>query len=185
VVRPIHLIAASNGDPAGAAPGLEALEQLAASLARTFRTPCRIRPETLDVSAVYEPKRGQYHSTAILQQMERVADPDARVLAITGCDLYVPVLTFVFGEAQLDGNCAIVSTARLKEEFYGLPPREDLTVERLVKEASHEIGHTFGLRHCADWRCVMSSSHGVERLDLKSAEFCKSCRKPLMESRYW
>ena len=40
-----------------------------------------------------------------------------------------------------------------------MPPREDLLRERLVKEAAHELGHTFGLRHCADWRCVMASSH--------------------------
>jgi archaemetzincin len=164
---------------------LEVLEQLASVLARTFRTPCRIRPETVDVSPAEDARRRQYYSTAILQQMERSVDPDARVLGITGCDLYVPVLTFVFGEAQLDGNCAVVSTARLKEEFYGLPAREELMRERLIKEAAHELGHTFGLRHCNDWRCVMSSSHGVERLDVKGAEFCKSCRKPLMESGYW
>jgi len=184
-VRPIHIIPLSNGSPAGAAPGLAVLEHLASALARSFRTPCRIRPEMLDVTPAGDALRGQYYSTAILQQMERAVDPDARVLGVTGCDLYVPVLTFVFGEAQLDGNCAVVSTARLKEEFYGLPPREDLMRERLVKEAAHELGHTFGLRHCENWRCVMSSSHGVERLDVKGAEFCKACRKPLMESGYW
>ncbi len=184
-MRPIHIIPLSNGCPAGSAPGLAVLEQLASALARAFRTPCRIRPETFDVTQAADARRQQYYSTAILQQMERSVDPDARVLGVTGCDLYVPVLTFVFGEAQLDGNCAVVSTARLKEEFYGLPPREDLMRERLVKEAAHELGHTFGLRHCEDWRCVMSSSHGVERLDVKGAEFCKACRKPLMESGYW
>jgi uncharacterized peroxidase-related enzyme len=105
-----------------------------------------------------------------------MADPDARVWASPACDLFVPVLTFVFGEAQLDGNCAVVSTARLDEEFYGLPARSDLLRERLVKEASHELGHTFGLRHCADWRCVMASSHAVERLDVKGADFCAACR---------
>ena len=184
-MKPIHLIPLSNGCPAGSAPGLEVLEHLASTLARTFRTPCRIRPETVDVSQAQDARRQQYYSTAILQQMERTADPDARVLGITGCDLYVPVLTFVFGEAQLDGNCAVVSTARLKEEFYGLPAREELMRERLIKEAAHELGHTFGLRHCTDWRCVMSSSHGVERLDVKGAEFCKACRKPLLEHGYW
>ena len=90
------------------------LEHLAATLARTFRTPCRIRPETFDVAFACDERRGQYYSTAILQRLERVADPDARMLGVTACDLYVPVLTFVFGEAQLDGNCAVVSTARLQ-----------------------------------------------------------------------
>ena len=187
-MKPIHLIplGAPNGSgPGVSAPGLNELEHLAAALARTFRTPCRIRPERFDVSYSFDPRRGQYYSTAIIQRLERASNADARVLGVTACDLFVPVLTFVFGEAQLDGNCAVVSTARLKDEFYGLPAREDLLRARLVKEAAHELGHTFGLRHCENWRCVMSSSHGVERLDVKGAEFCKACRKPLMESGYW
>jgi archaemetzincin len=183
-VKPIHLIPLCNG--AGPLePGLVSLEHLAASLARTFRTPCRIRPETFDVSFSRDEARGQYYSTAILQRLERAADIDARVLGVTGCDLYVPVFTFVFGEAQLDGNCAVVSTARLREEFYGMPGRDELYRERLLKEAAHELGHTFGLRHCADWRCVMSSSHGVERLDVKGADFCSSCRKKVLSNGFW
>jgi archaemetzincin len=116
-VKPIHLIPLCNGS-GPLEPGLVMLEHLAANLARTFRTPCRIRPETFDVSFSRDEGRGQYYSTAILQRLERTADMDARILGVTACDLYVPVLTFVFGEAQLDGNCAVVSTARLQEEFY-------------------------------------------------------------------
>lgn len=178
-MKPIHLI------PLAEEPGLDLLEYLAASLARTFRTPCRIRPLKFDLSFSWDAGRQQYYSTAILQRLERAADPDARVLGVTACDLYVPVLTFVFGEAQLDGNCAVVSAARLREEFYGMPPREDLLRERLVKEAAHELGHTFGLRHCADWRCVMASSHAVERLDVKGADFCQACRKSVVQNGYW
>jgi len=185
-VKPIHLIplVLSNGGGQGVSvsPRINDLEQLAASLVRTFRTSCQIRPETLDVSFAFDAGRQQYYSTAIIQRLERTADPDARVLGVTACDLYVPVLTFVFGEAQLDGNCAVVSTARLGEEFYGLPARADLLRERLVKEASHELGHTFGLRHCADWRCVMTSSHAVERLDVKGADFCAACRRPVVQN---
>jgi archaemetzincin len=184
-VKPIHLIPLGAPSRPGAEPGLDLLEYLAAALARTFRTPCRIRPETFDLSFALDGGRQQYHSTAIIQRMERAVDPDARVLGVTASDLYVPVLTFVFGEAQLDGNCAVVSTARLKEEFYGLPGRQELLRERLLKEAVHELGHTFGLRHCADWRCVMTSSHAVERLDVKGAEFCRACRKPVFSNGYW
>jgi archaemetzincin len=161
------------------------MEQLAASLARTFRTPCRIRPHTLDLAFARDERRQQHYSTAILQRLEQVSDSTARVLAVTDCDLYVPVLTFVFGEAQLQGNCAVVSTARLHEEFYGMPPRQDVLRDRLLKEAVHELGHTFNLRHCPDWSCVMSSSHGVELLDVKGAEFCRSCRKPISADSYW
>jgi archaemetzincin len=174
-VKPIHLIPVGVSDNARTFPGLDDLETLAAALARTFRTPCRIRPEMLDVSFAFDERRGQYHSTAIIQRLERTADRDARVLGVTACDLFVPVLTFVFGEAQVDGNCAVVSTARLDDSFYGLPAGTDILRERLVKEATHELGHTFGLRHCDHWQCVMTSSHGVERLDVKGAEFCGAC----------
>jgi len=183
-VKPIHLIPMSNGN-GPLEPDLVTLEHLAATLARTFRTPCRIRPETFDLSFARDEKRHQYYSTAILQKLEKASDLDARVLGVTACDLYVPVLTFVFGEAQLDGACAVVSTARLQEEFYGTPGRAELHRERLVKEGVHELGHTFGLRHCADWRCVMSSSHGVERLDVKSADFCGACAKVIFRNGYW
>jgi len=109
-VKPIHVIplVSVNGGL-----GLDRLEHLAATLARTFRTPCRIRPETFDISFALDEKRQQYYSTAILQRLERIADPDARALGVTTSDLYVPVLTYVFGEAQLEGNCAVVSSARL------------------------------------------------------------------------
>jgi archaemetzincin len=181
-VKPIHLIPLANG---GVAPALDLLEHLAAALARTFHTACRIRPDHIDVTGARDERRQQYYSTAILQQIERASSGGARVLGVTTCDLYVPVLTFVFGEAQLDGECAVVSTARLREEFYGMPPSEQLLRDRLVKEAAHELGHTFGLRHCSDWRCVMASSHGVERLDVKTAEFCPSCRRPIADTSYW
>ncbi len=177
----MHVIPLANGTDA---PGLDLLEHLAATMARLFRAPCQIRPETLDVSFAADQRRGQHYSTAILQKMETHAG-GGRVLGVTTCDLYVPVLTFVFGEAQLDGNCAVVSTARLHDEFYGLPGNDAMMRERLIKEAAHELGHTFGLRHCPDWRCVMSSSHGVERLDIKGAEFCADCRKAVAGSGYW
>jgi archaemetzincin len=181
-VKPIHLVAVANGSAAD--PGLAILEHLAAGLARTFRTSCRVRAELLNAGFAHDPGRNQYHSTAILQRLERLSDPDTRLLGVTRLDLFVPVLTFVFGEAQLEGNCGIVSLARLQEEFYGLPGRDGLLQERLLKEAVHELGHTFGLRHCPDWQCVMTSSHAVERLDVKGADFCAACRREVFRF-YW
>jgi archaemetzincin len=151
------------------------LGSLALRLADTFRMECRVRADRVDAAFARDFYRNQYHSTAILHAMQPLVEKDARLLAVASVDLSVPVLTFVFGEAQLSGSCAVVSLHRLREEFYGLPPSEELMRERLVKEAVHELGHTFGLRHCDDWRCVMTSSHAVERLDVKGAEFCSAC----------
>ena len=152
------------------------LERLAISLAHVFETPCRVQPQPIDISFAFDQARRQYYSTAILQHLA-AGNGAGRILGVAPGDLFVPVLTFVFGEAQLEGGCAIVSTARLREEFYGLPPREDLLQERLLKEAVHELGHTFGLRHCENWQCAMAASHAVERIDIKDADFCQACRR--------
>ena len=165
----IDLLPVSDVDPA-------LVETLSQKLSRYFRTRCRIRPNHIDPAFALDPQRGQYHSTAILQFLQRIANGD-RILAVTGHDLFVPVLTFVFGEAQLAGNCAVVSIHRLREEVYGLPPNPALLEERLFKEAVHELGHTYGLRHCDDWNCAMTSSHSVEWLDVRSAELCRRCRR--------
>jgi len=90
-------------------------------------------------------------------------------------DLFIPVLTFVFGEAQLNGRAAIVSFHRLDSQVYGLPPNPNLLLARLFKESIHEMGHTFNLLHCHVNQCVMGSSSTVDGVDLKSARFCNSC----------
>ena len=157
--------------------GIRSSSPLLAELVEYLPVPAIIDEETLDPVFAWSEKREQYYSTLLLQSLALRAQPGERVLGITQVDLYVPVLTFVFGEAQLGGPSAVVSTYRLREETYGLPPDPIRLRERLLKEAVHEIGHTYGLRHCSEWDCVMTSSHGVEMIDVKSSDFCPSCRK--------
>lgn len=156
--------------------GTQIPARLTAAIAAAFGYRCEIGEAPFDPAAAFDPERGQHHSTALLDRLVAVCPGAHRVLGVTAFDLFVPVLTFVFGEAQVGGRCAVVSSFRLREEYYGLPADEELTAERLVKEAVHELGHTFGLRHCDDWTCVMHSTHAVERLDLKTAELCEHCR---------
>jgi archaemetzincin len=152
------------------------LEGLAQSLARELKHECEVLPAEIDLSASFNASRGQFHSTEILARMAaRLTSDTWRLLGVTAVDLYIPILTFVFGEAQLPGTLAVVSTHRLRQEFYGLPADEGLLDERLLKEALHELGHTLGLTHCHDTECVMAASHAVERIDLKSAHFCPQC----------
>lgn len=159
------------------------LDELAATLARLFRISCRVRKEIMDVEFALDSIRGQYHSSMILQRMVPQAEAGIRLVGITELDLYVPVLTFVFGEAQLHGRCALVSTHRLREEYYGLEEKPQLLAQRLVVEVVHELGHTFGLRHCGNWRCAMASTHSVERLDLKEPGYCADCSRGIISGR--
>lgn len=162
--------------PFGAVPA-ELLAELRDGLSREFLASCEVLPPEPDPRFAFNVTRRQYLSTEILAQMiKRETTAASRLLGITLVDLYIPILTFVFGEAQLQGNCALVSAHRLRQEFYGLPPNEILFHERLLKEATHELGHTLTLSHCEDYQCVMSPSHGVEWIDLKTSRFCTACR---------
>ncbi|MBI5434241.1 MAG: archaemetzincin family Zn-dependent metalloprotease [Planctomycetes bacterium] len=152
------------------------IERLGDELAREFRCEVRVRLPWFDPEDAYDSERGQYDSTELLAAL--LADPDASdalVLGVTGVDLFVPVLTFVYGEAQLDGRAAVVSLHRLRTEAYGLAPDPALLHERLYKEAAHELGHVHGLLHCADPSCVMRASSYVEQVDGKTREFCDAC----------
>ncbi|HUI50896.1 MAG TPA: archaemetzincin family Zn-dependent metalloprotease [Terriglobales bacterium] len=162
--------------PLGAVPQ-EHLAELAEGLAQEFLIPCEIQSAISEPSFAFNVTRQQYSSTEILAALARRDTPDTfRVLGVTTLDLYIPILTFVFGEAQLGGTAAVVSLHRLRDEFYGLPPNIPALRERLLKEAVHELGHTLTLSHCEDYQCVMSASHGVELVDLKSSRFCPACR---------
>ncbi|MEO8167682.1 MAG: archaemetzincin family Zn-dependent metalloprotease [bacterium] len=128
-------------------------------------------------------QRGQYNSVFVLRNLVREVPKDAvRLLGVTEKDLFIPMLSFVFGQAQLNSSGAVVSLARLRQEFYGLPANEVLLCARAVKESVHEIGHTFGLTHCADSTCPMSLSNNVRQVDLKGDELCKSCSIILEEN---
>ncbi len=135
----------------------------------------------IELAPAYAAGRHQYHATLILAALLRkLPEAGARIVGITSVDLFIPVLTFVFGQSQLSGSAAVVSTFRLRTQFYGLPPDEGLLLERTIKEAVHELGHAFGLVHCADHRCVMRASSYVEEVDLKGAEFCAACRPTVL-----
>jgi len=156
------------------------LKPLAEGLTQRLRVACSIQPDGLEAEFAFNPLRRQYHSTEILKKLlQKPPSESWKVLGVTEMDLYIPILTFVFGEAQVSDGGAVVSTHRLRQEFYGLPADQELLRGRLLKEALHELGHTYGLRHCADYLCVMSASHGVERIDLKRAEFCLACAPAL------
>jgi archaemetzincin len=157
-------------------PARDFLPPLAAKLAQVFGLETAVRSCWFDPELAFSGARGQYNSRILLAQLLSGSPPGAtRLLGVTGSDLFIPVLTHVFGEAQLDGPAAIVSSYRLDNRLYGLPPDRNRHLERLLKEAIHELGHTYQLIHCRRHPCVMMSSTYVEDIDQKSDRFCGEC----------
>lgn len=155
----------------------EIISPLIDCLSDVFGAGVRTRAPGFDVHAAYDAGRDQYNSTELLERLYAETPEGCKVVGVISHDLFVPVLTFVFGEAQLNGRVAVVSTYRLRSAFYGLPTDEHLLIERLQKEAVHELGHTFGLVHCPLPTCVMYSTTAVEEVDVKNVEFCPTCRR--------
>jgi archaemetzincin len=135
-----------------------------------------LRPRPLPPH-LYHVTRGQYHSNQLLEYLLAENNPKIfRILGITAVDLYIPILTFVFGEAQLEGKAAIISIFRPRGDAGGAIPPQDVLLKRLIKLSLHELGHTFGLGHCRQEACLMGFSSNLEKLDQNHLAFCKYCQ---------
>jgi archaemetzincin len=125
----------------------------------------------------YNPLREQYSSTSILEKLSGLAPAQAyKILALCEVDLFIPILTYVYGEAQLSGKTCIVSLFRLKNQENPLKNLTEVFEKRFIKEAIHELGHTFGLQHCPDHACLMHYCRSIDDVDQKSDQFCRYCR---------
>ena len=155
----------------------ELLERLSLDLNVTLGRQTSVTSWKIDPGVAHDPLRNQFNSTRLLAELfERDPPEPTRLLGVTDVDLYAPVLTFVFGEAQLSGPTAIVSLHRLRPERYGLESDPHQLHRRLLVEAVHELGHTAGLRHCQEPTCAMRGSTYVEEIDLKGPGFCEHCQ---------
>jgi archaemetzincin len=141
-------------------------------------TKCHVVEERLPLlENALDKKRGQYRSNQILIAIQSYAAKKglSRILGVLDVDIFVPELNFVFGEAAFPGKAALISLWRLKPEFYGDSANGNVLVERSLKEAVHEIGHTLGLKHCQRFSCVMHFSNSIFDTDRKQNLFCDGC----------
>jgi archaemetzincin len=157
------------------------LNELSSGLKNVFGYAIEIRPPSNIPEQTCDPKRSQYNASELLAFLKKIRlKSGEKILGVTGIDLFAEGLNFVFGQAEMGGSAAIISLARLQQEFYGSPPDRRLLTERTLKEAVHELGHTFNLVHCPDPGCVMHFSNNLHDTDIKSFAFCPNCQPKMI-----
>ena len=158
----------------------ELLQRVIIELRKVLSAKISIAELNLDLKKSYSSERNQYYSTQIIAEaVNQTPHLNGKVVLMVDFDLYIPVFTFVFGEAQMNGKHSIVSLCRLHEEFYTGKTNDELLFDRTIKEVLHELGHNFGLLHCNNWDCVMHSSSIIEEVDIKGRSYCSQCIKSI------
>ncbi len=155
------------------------VERIQENFNTVFQAECAVIKEAIfQLEQVFDEERQQYHSSTILAMIRRYATRNNtldKFLGIVDVDIFVPQLSFVFGEAECPGRTALISLYRLRPEFYGRKSNMELLLERAAKESTHELGHTLGLQHCSDPFCVMHFSNSIFETDRKQSFLCKNC----------
>ncbi len=156
------------------------LEKIARDVHQEFHLPVSFEGSHLDLSEFYDPMRRQYDGNSLLKEID-ASSPQGHLknMGLFRVDLFIPILTYIFGQAALKGKTGIASLYRLRNEQYGMKKDEKLLMERFCKVIIHEIGHMFGLLHCHVPPCVMRSSTYVEDIDQKSGHLCIRCRNEI------
>lgn len=153
------------------------LKRISGEVEASFRHPAVTEECHLDISPFYNPARRQYDGDRLLHHIPGCTKSEyTKIIGLFRVDLYIPILTYIFGQAILGQRTAVASVYRLRNELYGMKPDEELLLSRTVKEVVHELGHTFGLIHCRSITCVMRASTYVEEIDLKDSSFCPRCQ---------
>jgi len=156
------------------------LKKIAETVNHELLLPVNIKEGHIDISEFYDPVRRQYNGNRLLKEIDLLfADDSNKTIGLFNVDLFIPILTYIFGQAFLSGRSGIASLYRFSNERYGMNQDDNFILERFKKEIIHELGHTLGLIHCHIPTCVMRSSTYVEDIDQKSASLCGSCRSSL------
>jgi archaemetzincin len=162
--------------------GEAVLNIVAANLQEILKLPVDILPARQTPEFAYSDRRKQYQAALILKRLAESRQPHPRILAIVSVDLFIPVLTYVYGEAQIGGRAAVVSIHRLTQKEEGGGVSLDTFYERVAKVALHELAHTFDLVHCKQSECIMRFSSGPTDLDELPLFFCEYCEAFLEEA---
>ena len=156
------------------------LDKTVEAVNHEFFCTTNVKEGHIDLSEFYDSARRQYNGNTLLKHVDSLSFPDSsKTLGLFSVDLFIPILTFIFGQAFLGGRTGIASLYRLNNERYGMIGDDQFLIDRFRKEVIHELGHTFGLIHCQNPTCVMRSSTYVEDIDQKEQHLCSKCRTEL------
>jgi archaemetzincin len=153
------------------------MRNIAEAVKKEYLLDVNLKEGHMDLSEFYDPTRRQYNGVRLIREVETSFSSDSsKTIGLFNVDLFIPILTYIFGQAFLNGRTGIASSYRLSNERYGMNSNNTVFLERYVKEVIHELGHTFGLIHCHIPTCVMRSSTYVEDIDQKDPHLCPACR---------
>ncbi|MBV9719198.1 MAG: archaemetzincin family Zn-dependent metalloprotease [Candidatus Eremiobacteraeota bacterium] len=173
----IRLVPINTVDPAF-------LNRLAICIEERFLASCRVERSLVVPRSALNATRGQMFVATLNAKVQRAyPGGDGVLLAVTDFDLYKTSHRFVFGDADETQGVAVVSTQRLRCEFYAEPSDANLLFQRTLKESIHELGHAFSLRHCYNARCAMYYSNSIFETDNKMPHFCPTCERRLTRTR--
>ena len=162
---------------------IDFLEKIASRVNQEFHLPVTTEELHIELGGYYDPMRRQYDGNRLLKELDSNSSiPRVKKIGLFRVDLCIPILTYIFGQAPLNGKTGIASLYRLRNEQYGMKKDEELLLDRFKKVVTHELGHMFGLLHCHVPNCVMRSSTYVEDLDQKDHSFCNKCHNEIPTS---
>lgn len=163
----------------------EVIDIIVDDITHEFNYPVIVKKYDFDITNFYFPGRRQYDANKLLKAVSEMSFTNSyKKIGLFRVDLFIPILTYIFGQAVLNGNTGIVSLYRLRNELYGLKQSKEILYERLRKVIIHETGHMFGLIHCQNPICVMRSSTYVEDIDQKNQNLCTHCRAKVEENKF-
>jgi archaemetzincin len=159
------------------------LEKIARDVIKEYHFQVHLEESHIDLSEYYDPMRHQYDGNELLKEIDTLYPSEfVKKVGLFRVDLFIPILTYIFGQATFKGSTGIASIYRLRNEQYGMKKDEALLLDRFSKVVIHELGHTFGLIHCLIPTCVMRSSTYVEDIDQKSQHLCGQCRDKIFQA---
>ncbi|GAC1309313.1 MAG: archaemetzincin family Zn-dependent metalloprotease [Vulcanimicrobiaceae bacterium] len=160
------------------------VERLALCLEERFLFSCRVeRALRVPNTTLNSVRKQMFFNTLVARVAAASPTGDGVRLVLTDFDLYKTSHQFIFGDASEDQRIAVVSTYRLRSEFYGERGDANLLFQRTLKETVHDLGHAFGLKHCFNARCAMYFSNSIYDTDNKLSHFCEVCEKRVRANR--